>query len=382
MKHIYRFLWWAAACASAFGQVDTNSDCFYLMTYFLNSAASGGARLALSSDGVNWQKYKNEAAVITPTVGSGLMRDPMIYYESASRLFHCVWTTGWNDQCIGYSSSTDLKTWSSQTQVRVGAKIANCACCWAPEIFLDDIKDSFMIFWSTETSSAGKRTYYVMTKDFKTFTDPVKFFDPGYTEIDASMLKTTEGKYYLFFKDERDIGKNVHYVYGPTPQGPWGSVSVAITSAGCEGPSAVKIGGEYRVYFDPYGNSDKSYRMVKTANLETSASPWQSGGTIKAGASNFGYSHGNIIEIPRAYVMHLLYNRSLPTNVAFEWRHMQKGTLTPQVPSPILLFDLLGRRMTTGLSGGCADLPCRAMPAGLFVVKGSKHPPISIFVYN
>jgi sucrose-6-phosphate hydrolase SacC (GH32 family) len=351
MRHVKKSLIWAlGAYVLSYCQVDTNSDRFYLMTYFLNSSQDAGGRLALSSDGLKWQKYNNEASVITPTVGSSLMRDPMIYFDKATALFHMVWTTGWSDKVIGYASSSDLKTWNKQATIGVGAKITSCACCWAPEIFYDDIKDSCMIFWSTENSTAGKRTYYVMTKDFKTFTDPVKFFDPGYTEIDASMLKAAQGKYYLFFKDERESGKNIHYVYGSTPQGPWSVVSGAITSAGCEGPSAVKIGAEYRVYFDPYSNSDKTYRMVKTAGLDNSASPWPNGGTINAGTSNFAYSHGSIIEIPRAYVMHLLYNRSLPTYVAFQWPHLQKAAFAMKGP---LLPCLMSSE----------DASCRQRPA-------------------
>jgi hypothetical protein len=364
------------AYACAVGQVDTNSDRFYLMTYFLNSSENAGTRLALSSDGLKWQKYNGEAAVITPSVGSKLMRDPMIYFEPATGLFHLVWTTGWSDQLIGYASSKDLKEWSKQTQVTVGAKIANCKCCWAPEIFYDDIKDSCMIFWSTETGSAGKRTYYVMTRDFKTFTDPVKFFDPGYTEIDASMLKVAAGSYYLFFKDERDAGKNIHFVHGSTPQGPWSAVSKAITDAGCEGPSAVKIGGEYRVYFDPYGNSNKSYRMVKTTNLDTSASPWQGGAALKAGSSDFGYSHGSIIEIPRPYVMHLLFNRPLTTSVSFRRVNFQTGTAVMNRSSPDAWVDLLGRcgadldsRRQRGHSRGWIA-PGRPSPAALDFSKG------------
>jgi len=346
VKRLNTCLLWALVAfhALAFSQVDTNSERFYMMTYFLNSSENAGTRVAFSSDGLKWQKYNNETPLIVPSVGSSLMRDPMIYFEKTTGLFHLVWTTGWSDQVIGYASSLDLKTWSKQTTIRVGAKIATCACCWAPEIFYDDIKDSCMIFWSTENSTAGKRTYYVMTKDFKTFTDPIKFFDPGYTEIDATMLKATEGSYYLFFKDERESGKNIHYAHGSTPQGPWSAVSGAITSTGCEGPCAMKIGNEFRVYFDPYGNSDKSYRMVKTIDLGTSASPWQSGGTLKAGASNFSYSHGHIIEIPRGYVMFLLYNRPLPTVVAFRWPHLQKGASILERSSTSAWIDALGRR--------------------------------------
>ncbi len=368
MKSIRWCLAWAVlACGCAWGQIDTNSDRFYMMTYFLNSSENAGTRLAFSTDGVAWQKYNNENSIIVPSVGSALMRDPVTYFDATTGRFHLVWTTGWSDQVIGYASSVDLKTWSKQTTIPVGAKIANCKCCWAPEIIYDDIKDSCMIFWSTENSAAGKRTYCVMTKDFKTFTDPVKIFDPGYTEIDATMLKAAQGSYYLFFKDERETGKNIHSVHGSTPQGPWSAVSGAMTGTGCEGPCAVKMGNEFRVYFDPYGNSDKSYRMVKTTDLATTASPWPNGGALKAGASNFSYSHGHIIEVPRKYVMNLLYNRPLTTVVAFHWPYAQKASFSAK-PSSISWVDILGRRV---LSSGEGDesffLQNRVAASGFFI---------------
>jgi hypothetical protein len=361
------FLVALCAFALSYGQVDTNSDRYYMMTYFLNSAQDAGACVAFSSDGLKWQKYNADKPIIAPAVGGKLLRDPAIHFDKATGLFHLVWTTGWSDKVIGYASSRDLLSWSKQSTIAVGAQITGCACCWAPEIFYDESKDSCMIYWSTENSTAGKRTYYVMTKDFKTFTDPVRLFDPGYTEIDASIFKAGQGKYYLFFKDERESGKNIHYVSGAGPQGPWSAVSGAITAAGCEGPCAVKIGNDYRVYFDPYGNSDKTYRMVKTSDIETAALPWPTGGAIKAGSSNFAYSHGQIIEIPRPYVMHLLYNRPLPTNVAFQWRQLQKETSSsPAIPPSVALFDILGRRIAFNVSLSEA-LVARRAAFGVFI---------------
>jgi hypothetical protein len=336
------------------GQVDTNSSHFYLFTYFLNETA--GARLALSSDGINWQLVNNETPIFTPTLSpERLMRDPMIAFDPTTRTFHVVWTSGWSQTGIGYSSSKDLKTWTAQTALPVGAAITNCKCCWAPEIFYDDSRNKFMIFWSTD-NGAGKRTYYSLTSDFKSFTDAAKLFDPGYTEIDACMLKVAEAKYYMFFKDERSTqddgqaAKNIHYVCGATPQGPWGAVSKPITKTGYEGPTAIKINDEYRVYIDPFTNSGSTDRMVKVKNLDTTASPWPYGDKLyKVSASgvknSFSFSHGSIIEIPREYVMFLLYNISLPKESSLRQpllpaRRMERENFTLSG-----IFDVLGRNV-------------------------------------
>ena len=199
--------------------VDTNSQHFYLFTYFINTNDQAGARIAISSDAVNWQKINNELPILTPIISNEhRMRDPYTLYDPRTGVFHLVWTTGWTQQSIGYAAVKDLRDWKSCVQkvLPVGVKIPNCACCWAPEIFHDDIKDSFMIYWSTERGTNGKRIYYCMTKDFKNITDSILFFDPGYSVIDADILKVDTAKYYMFFKDERDPSaagkqaKNLH----------------------------------------------------------------------------------------------------------------------------------------------------------------------------
>jgi hypothetical protein len=363
--------------AAAWSQVDTNSGHFYLFTYFINAQEDAGARLAVSSDGIDWQLVNNETPIFTPTLSpEHLMRDPMTFFDPSARTFHIVWTSGWNQTGIGYASSRDLKSWTPQTDLQVGAKIENCRCCWAPEIFFDDIRNKFMIFWSTD-NGVGKRSYYVLTSDFKTFSDPVKFFDPGYTEIDACMLKVADGKYYMFFKDERnsqDAGrpaKNIHYVYGSTPQGPWSDVSGTITAIGCEGPSAIKIGGEYRVYFDPYSNFSSNDRMVSVTNPDTVSSPWPGGQKLyKFGAggskTGFSYSHGHIIEIPREFVMHLLYDRPL-SSVKFNWPGLKERSNGFNQNAAASWIDVLGRNM--GPFEASYARRCSVAPTGFFLVK-------------
>lgn len=370
------FLYTVVLCAAVFSQVDTNSSTFYLYTYFFNGQDQIGARLALSSDGINFQHYDNVNPILVPLVGSErLMRDPMIYFDHRTRLFHMIWTTGWLGTDIGYASSKDLKTWSEQKAIPVGQEIPNCACCWAPEIYYDDIQESFMIHWATETGTNGKRSYYVLTEDFETFTDAVLFFDPGYSVIDATILKVAEGKYYMFFKDERESmeagrpAKNIHFVYGPTPQGPWSDVSEAISQVGVEGPSAIKIGNEYRIYFDCYAIPTGTYRMIKVTNIDTTARPWPQGEILKAGTSDFLFSHGNMIEIPREYVMFLLYNRPIPT-IGIIHHFSQNNHFDIGRNGATGVFDILGRNiMTIQADDKAAASHYWNMPAGLFLMK-------------
>jgi sucrose-6-phosphate hydrolase SacC (GH32 family) len=358
MKYLKALLFASVLPVAVLAQVDTSSQHFYLFTYFKNLEQDKGARLAVSSDGINWQIYNNEQPVFTPTLtNEHLCRDPYTYFDSTTGVFHIVWTDGWETKSIGYATSKDLKTWTTQTELPLGTKIPNCACMWAPEIFFDDIKDSFMVYWSTDVGVNGKRSYYSLTKDFKNFSAPIKFFDPGYTVIDDDILKADEGKYYIFFKDERDPAqagtqaKNIHYVYGTKPEGPWSAVSKWISTPGCEGPSAIKIGNEVRVYFDPYTNPPSSYRMVKVTNLDTTASPWPQGDILKTAAGNFLYNHGHIIEIPKVKVLQLLYGIADPKSYS-PWTVYPGDSMHVADPPRTPLQDIPEGKRNTGCGTG------------------------------
>jgi hypothetical protein len=295
------------ACFPALSQIDTSKSTFYLYSYFQDGAAgeSAGTFLLISNDGISWYYCNNSKPIITPTIGSAkLMRDPCLFY-AADGTFHLVWTTGWTGQEIGYASSKDLITWSEQKALSVMSDYPNTAMCWAPEIFYNDLKQEYMIYWSSDTDGTDtnvdiKKTYYTTTKDFNTFSATKELFGQSFSEIDATLLKTGDNAYSLFFKGEKvnDSESNViYYVTGSTPEGPWSSVSAGISKSGAEGPTAIKIGDEYRVYFIPYGNSDQSYRYVKSTNLQD----WTDGDPL-----SLSCKQGTIIQVPKKVALWLL----------------------------------------------------------------------------
>jgi hypothetical protein len=365
-----------AMSGSLFAQTDTGH--YYLMSYFKNvyppSNDMAGGFFALSTDAMNWTELNNGAPIIPGSpIGEKLMRDPFIYFDAPTMTFHLVYTTGWTMKGLGYMRFTiadgkdfkNFKDWDTldaqgnqQIPVNVSEKIPGSICTWAPEIFWDDLQNKYMIYWSTD-AGAGKRAYYVLTSDFKTFTDPVKFFDPGYTEIDGDLLKVADHNYYFFFKDERDVGLRLYYVTGTTPQGPWGSISAAITTLqGVEGPSSIKIGDEYRVYFDPYA-ARQNYRMVKSTDLIT----WKDGGTIKAEGTNFYFSHCNVTEIPK-YIYDWISTGILSV----------RQTSRPLIPVNLNanrfkvpgIYNILGKRLSATYSWSGTNT-LQSLPAGFFI---------------
>jgi hypothetical protein len=88
--------------------------------------------------------------------------------------------------------------------------------------------------------------------------------------IDATFLNA-DGKHYLIVKDEtRNPPKKFLQIADATSlQGPFGKLSEPFTPTGLwvEGPTAVKIGDDYVVYFDAY--QKKHYGAMRSRDLKT-----------------------------------------------------------------------------------------------------------------
>jgi beta-xylosidase len=234
------------------------------------------------------------------------MRDPCLL-RAPDGTFQLVWTNGWNDQTIGYASSKDLLHWSEQRAIAVMAHEPQAMNCWAPEVVYDEAKQQYVIFWSTtipgrfpQTDGTGDgkynhRIYSTTTKDFKTFTSTRLFFDGGFNVIDATMLRA-EGKCYLIVKDEtlKPVKKNLRIAVGTSPEGPFGDVSAPFTSNWVEGPSAMRIGDDYVVYFDYYTKGH--YGAVRSRNLKD----WKD--VTSRLLFPKGARHGTVLQVPKSVV--------------------------------------------------------------------------------
>jgi sucrose-6-phosphate hydrolase SacC (GH32 family) len=175
------------------------SEKVYLFSYFTGNGEDG-LHLAYSHDGFTFTALNNGKSFLKPVVGtSKLMRDPCII-QTPDGTFHMVWTAGWTERGIGYSSSKDLINWTEQKYIMVMEKEPAARNCWAPEISYDRKKKQFLIIWATtiqgrfpETEKAGDtgynhRIYSVTTKDFVTLSETRLFYDKGFNVIDALMI--------------------------------------------------------------------------------------------------------------------------------------------------------------------------------------------------
>ncbi len=241
----------------------------YLFSYFTGNGEDG-LHLAGSTDGLTWTALKDGKSFLAPQVGTKLMRDPCIC-QGPDGTFHMVWTSGWRDRGIGLAHSKDLIHWSEQKWLEVMAHEPKAVNCWAPEIFYDAATKKYLIFWSTtipgrfpETEQEqgdrsegvvlNHRVYYVTTSDFKTYTDTKLFYDDGFNCIDATIVKDGE-TYVMFIKDETKAPvpkKDIRIATSQRAEGPYSPASKPFTPDWVEGPTALKIGDTWYVYFDAY----------------------------------------------------------------------------------------------------------------------------------
>lgn len=247
----------------------------WLFTSF-HEPANEGLRMLYSYDGYAWKDLNK--TLLKPEIGNQkVMRDPSIA-QGKDGTFHLVWTSSWKgDKGFGYAHSNDLIHWSEQRLLPVMAHEPTTVNVWAPELFYDDEADQFIIIWAStipfrfprgvEEEENNHRMYYTTTKDFNTFSPTQLFVDPGFSVIDAVIVKRQKNDYVLVLKDNTRPERNIKVAFGKTPLGPYENVSGPFTKKFTEGPSVTKVGNEWLIYFDTY--QDKRYDALKTVDFKT-----------------------------------------------------------------------------------------------------------------
>lgn len=260
-----RLLFILCCTLSAFSVYPQSKDSVYLFSYFKGNGEDG-LHLAASEDGLNWRALKHDSSFLTPTVSKDrLMRDPCII-QGPDGMFHMVWTVSWNAKGIGYAYSSDLINWSTQAFLPVMNHQDGARNCWAPEIFYDEGTKTFLIYWATtitgkfsETKSQKEsgynhRMYSVTTKDFNVLSETRLFYNQGFNVIDATIVKNGK-EYIMFLKDEtvEPPQKNIRAARSRSFDKDYSPPGAPITgNYWAEGPTAIKINGEWIVYFDKY----------------------------------------------------------------------------------------------------------------------------------
>lgn len=309
----------------------------YIFTSF-HEPSVDGLRYLYSYDGLLWDtipgvwmepQIGNDTTYIDAWTGEmstpkfypehRILRDPSIL-QGPDGTFHLVWTTQWmGSRGFGYASSKDLIHWSEQRVINVMDSIPTNNV-WAPELFYDDEEQQFMVIWSSQISpkdytsadtlgtNSCHRMWYCTTKDFMTFSNPCRYYDPGFNSIDGYLLKRGPKDYVLITKDNRKPGfSNLFCVFSESPYGPFHSMddvpvgttpSTTFGRTFSEGPCALQLGDEWIIYYDQY--HPQEYGAVSTRDFLTFTPIPE---RIQVPAE---HKHGTIVKVKRCLVEQLL----------------------------------------------------------------------------
>jgi beta-xylosidase len=241
------------------------------------------------------------------------MRDPSLTVGPDWR-FHMVWTTSWAGRTIGYAGSDDLINWTPQKTIPVMAHAEQPYNCWAPEIKWIPEDGHFLILWSTtlearfpETALTNRRPwrnhriYRTTTKDFESFTPTELHYDGGFNVIDA-VVEPVGDDWVMLVKNEEvspEIQKNIRLLHAPTPYGPFSAPSEPISgSSWSEGPSILKVGDAWHVYYDQHMIDEYGCRRT------TDFVDWED--LDEQTEFPEDVNHGSFVAVPREVVLHLM----------------------------------------------------------------------------
>ncbi len=198
----------------------------YVFLYFTGEGTATGEQIYLAAsrgnDPLAWDELNGGRPVLTSSLGDKGVRDPFVIRSPRGDRFFLLATDlrihgngDWDaaqrfgSKHIEIWESTDLVHWSAQRHVRVSPDTAGNT--WAPEAFWDRTINAYVVFWASKlyaeddpdhTGDTYNRMLYATTRDFRTFSAPKVWVDPGHSVIDSTVIED-RGRYYRFTKDER-----------------------------------------------------------------------------------------------------------------------------------------------------------------------------------
>ncbi|MFJ2235358.1 family 43 glycosylhydrolase [Streptomyces sp. NPDC087859] len=341
----------------------------YLFTYFTGEGTADGEqiRYALSrgNDPLHWRELNAGKPVLTSTTGEKGLRDPFVIRSPQGDKFYLIATDlrmyrnssgSWDhvqrhgSKSIMVWESTDLVHWTDQRLVKVSPDSAGNT--WAPEAYWDDSLGEYVVFWASKlyadddpdhAGSTYNKMLYATTKDFRTFSEPKVWDDPGYSVIDSTVVKHKD-TYYRYTKDERDPGSS-----SPCSKFITAEKSTSLTSttydfvADCvgsgamsrgEGPTVFKSNTEEKWYLfiDEYGG--RGYVPFETTDLDSGR--WTPSTDYQLPASP---RHGTVLPVTQAeYDRLLAAYPSTPASVVDVTAKDQKGyAIVTEAASKVVL---------------------------------------------
>jgi hypothetical protein len=217
----------------------------------------GSLYYSLSQDGVNWMTLNEGKRIDSayrghPDICKG--RDGEYYMIGVERqtLEPVLWRT------------EDLLHWKAEKHLSsevflnpIPGYQANPLWYGAPKMYFDESADQYLITWHASREGTGDgperwksmRTFYVLSHDLDSFTEPARLFDFE-SEADRSMatidviIRKSGDLYFAMIKDERwpedtETGKTIRISFSKNLTGPYSNPGPPITPPWHEAPSIV-----------------------------------------------------------------------------------------------------------------------------------------------
>ncbi|GEC10379.1 hypothetical protein SSP24_80340 [Streptomyces spinoverrucosus] len=201
----------------------------YFFPYFAGERYTDGEQVhfgaSRGNDPLHWDDLNDNKPVLTSTLGEKGVRDPFIIRSPEGDKFYLVATDlkinggkGWGyemrfgSQYLEVWESTDLVHWSEQRHVKVSGDQAGMT--WAPEATWDPKLGAYVVYWASnlyaaeDTEHTGPtypRMMYATTRDFRTFSEPKVWNDPGGGVIDSTVARDGDW-YYRVTTDDKVVG--------------------------------------------------------------------------------------------------------------------------------------------------------------------------------
>ncbi|MEV8064825.1 family 43 glycosylhydrolase [Streptomyces sp. NPDC085995] len=305
----------------------------YLFEYFTGEGRADGEQIhsavSRGDDPLHWDELNGGKPVLTSTQGDKGVRDPFVIRSPEGDRFFLIATDlkiygngNWDaaqrtgSKYLEVWESTDLVHWSDQRHVEVSDDTAGNT--WAPEAYWDDSLGAYVVFWASKlydpadtahTGDSYNRMMYATTRDFRTFSAPHVWQDPGYSVIDSTVVKEKD-TYYRFTKDERNnsssspcskfvIEEKSTRLLAPD----WDLVSECIGKGDSahsgisqgEGPTVFKsnTGDKWYMFIDEFGG--RGYVPFETTDLASGHWTMSTGYQLPASPR-----HGTVLPVTRA----------------------------------------------------------------------------------
>ena len=268
---------------------------------------------AISRDGLSWTELNGGASPMNSYWGF-----PYITRDA----YGTFWLIGTDNGSLPHHpviwSSSDAVSWSrkdlpASIMTLPEGYVNDTNSYGAMKVFFDPVSEQFIITWhASEAGLSGDakwesmRTFYILTKDFKSFTPAAKLFsftgsDANMAQIDAS-IHYYSGRYYAVIKDERTKDSSSAYYKRPriavsaSLTGPWTNPGGALTDKYREAPSLVKSpdGAWFYLYVENYGTNPNTYELYRSTSL--TATGWSKVGSFSPPPGG-NCRHGCVIRI-------------------------------------------------------------------------------------